>query len=522
MKEKIKNFILIVLIIIFCISLSPITMQNDTYYTIAIGEHILENGIDMQDPFSLHENLPYTYPHWGYDVATYLIYNVGNIISGEIGGYIAIYVSTIILASMLGILVYRTNKRIVKNTIISFVITLLAIYSVRDYIAARAQLVTFILFIFEVYYIEMFLEKSRKRYIIGLIFIPIIIANLHVAVWWFYFILYIPYIAEYIIAKISKKNNEIILSRIEISKNKNIKYLIITMIICLFTGLLTPLGDTAYTYLIKTMQGNTTENINEHLPMTIMQHAEPLVALGILIFVLTCTRAKIKLRDVFMIFGLILLMLYSRRQQSLFFLVGSIIFNKIFSQILEDYKEGGIKILDNALLSKISIAVISLIVVAISVYFIIQKDGNTFVSKSTYPVEASEWILENLDLEKIRLFNEYNYGSYLLYKGIPVFIDSRADLYAPEFNTTTGKSEDGRDIFTDFIDASHIDIFYEDIFEKYKITHVILYQNSKMNLIITNINDGTYNCIYEDDNFVLYEIKEKVINMNLLGESENR
>ena len=156
MKEKIKNFILILLIIIFCISLSPITMQNDTYYTIAIGNHILENGIDMQDPFSWHENLPYTYPHWGYDVATYLVYNVVNIISGEIGGYIAIYVSTIILASMLGILVYRTNKRIVKNTIIYFVITLLAIYSVKDYIAARAQLATFILFIFEIYSIEMF------------------------------------------------------------------------------------------------------------------------------------------------------------------------------------------------------------------------------------------------------------------------------------------------------------------------------------------------------------------------------
>lgn len=522
MKEKIKNFILIVLIIIFCISLSPITMQNDTYYTIAIGEHILEKGIDMKDPFSWHENLPYTYPHWGYDVATYLIYNVGQTISGEIGGYIAIYISTIILASILGILLFRTNKRIVKNTIISFAITLLAIYSVRDYIAARAQLVTFILFVFEIYCIEMFLENPRKRYIIGLISIPILIANLHVAVWWFYFILYIPYIAEYIIAKISKKNNEIILNRLEIINNKNIKYLIIIMIICLFTGLLTPLGNTTYTYLIKTMLGNTTENINEHLPMIIMQHEAPVVALGILIFVLSCTSAKIKLRDAFMILGLIILMLCSRRHQSLFFLIGSIIFNKLFSEILKDYKEGGIKILDNILLSKISIAIISLIVVAVSVYFIIQKDGNTFVSESTYPVQASEWILENLDVNEIRLFNEYNYGSYLLYKGIPVFIDSRADLYAPEFNTSTGKAEDGRDIFTDFIDASNISVFYEDIFEKYKITHVILYQDSKMNLVITNTNDGTYDCIYEDDNFVLYEIKEKVINMNLLEESENR
>ena len=90
MKEKIKNSILIILIIIFCISISPITMQNDTYYTISIGKHILENGIDMKDPFSWHENLPYTYPHWGYDVATYVVYNIGQVISGETGAYLAI------------------------------------------------------------------------------------------------------------------------------------------------------------------------------------------------------------------------------------------------------------------------------------------------------------------------------------------------------------------------------------------------------------------------------------------------
>ena len=63
----------ILLIAIFCVSLTPITFQNDTYYTIKIGEHIVNNGIDMQDPFSWHEDLPYTYPHWLYDLITYLI-----------------------------------------------------------------------------------------------------------------------------------------------------------------------------------------------------------------------------------------------------------------------------------------------------------------------------------------------------------------------------------------------------------------------------------------------------------------
>ena len=63
MKEKINKRIIfeilaIVLIAIFCISLTPKTLQNDTFYTIKIGEHIIqEKGIDMIDPFSWHENL---------------------------------------------------------------------------------------------------------------------------------------------------------------------------------------------------------------------------------------------------------------------------------------------------------------------------------------------------------------------------------------------------------------------------------------------------------------------------------
>ena len=146
-------------------------------------------------------------------------------------------------------------------------------------------------------------------------------------------------------------------------------------------------------------------------------------------------------------------------------------------------------------------------VLALCSYFVIGKKNHTFVDETVYPVEMSEWILENLDVQNIKLFNEYNYGSYLLYKGIPVFIDSRADLYTPEFNTKTGKVEDGMDIFTDFIQASGLNVFYEEIFEKYGITHVILYKNSKMNLMITNTNNGNYEVLHEDNIFILYKIK---------------
>ena len=146
--------------------------------------------------------------------------------------------------------------------------------------------------------------------------------------------------------------------------------------------------------------------------------------------------------------------------------------------------------------------VLIIIVSGMSVYFAGPKFDDTYIDETSYPVQACDFIINysGIDLSKARFYNEYNYGSYMLFRGIPVFIDSRADLYTPEFN-----GMEDEDIFTDFLNVSSIGIFYEDIFEKYDITHVITYKNSKMNMIITKTNDSHYNQIYGDDYFVVYE-----------------
>ena len=152
-KTLVFNILAIICIILFCVAISPVTMQNDTYYTVKVGESIIENGIDGKDHFSWHENLNYEYPHWLYDVMMYFIYNMG--------GWTGIYISTIVFTCILGILLYLTNVKISKNHIVPFVLTIGAIYLIKSYIAARAQLVTFILFILEIFFIERFL-RNRK------------------------------------------------------------------------------------------------------------------------------------------------------------------------------------------------------------------------------------------------------------------------------------------------------------------------------------------------------------------------
>ena len=74
-KKFYKGFLIWICILAF--GLVRMELQNDTFYTIKIGELILNNGIDMLDHFSFHAGLAYTYPHWLYDVFIYFIYSFG-------------------------------------------------------------------------------------------------------------------------------------------------------------------------------------------------------------------------------------------------------------------------------------------------------------------------------------------------------------------------------------------------------------------------------------------------------------
>ena len=548
-KRKIRfNIMAIVLIIVFSFCISPKTLQNDTFYTIKIGEYILENGFNnMVEPFSWHEGLKYTFPHWGYDVIIYLIYSIG--------GQLGIYISTIALCSMLGIIMYLTSSKLIKNRVISFIVTIASLYVLKDYIAARAQLATFILFILTIYFIESFLETGKKRYAVGLIVIPILIANLHVAVFPFYFVLYLPYIAEYIIyilsqtaiiinqskidrmhkkalkieneeeikklreniseleekgKKLSERREKVTKNayKIRINPSEHIRALIIIMIIALFAGFVTPLGLTPYTYLVKTMQGNTTQNISEHLPLTLINNVNFMVVLIFFIALLTFTDVKIRLSDLFMLGGLTFLTFYTRRQESMFILICSYIFIRLLNELFRKYDPDGAIAIEKRMTKILGMIIITAIVLIIGIPQYGTKYKDDYINSNSYPVQASEWILENLDINNIKLYNEYNYGSYLLFKGIPVFLDSRADLYSTEFNKDVT-------VFTDFLKMSGLnESIYatEQLMDKYGITHLIMYKNSGKSNLAKYIEQcpEKYKLIYplgeyKDDNFYIYE-----------------
>ena len=425
--------------------------------------------------------------------------------------------------------------------------SLFAVYLMRPYIAARAQVVTFVLFVIEIMLIEKLLETNRKRYGAALLLVALLIVELHSAVFPMFFVFAAPYVAEFIFIVIQDLDLDErffrgifkLLKRISNSEKKKEKYekfiekskknvearkivrekkrknpykLIITkskahttliffLIVALFIGFLNPTGPGAYTYILKTYQGNTTQTINEHLPLTLADYKGYSIMLSITILVLILCDIKIRLSDLLFLGGTIFLSFKARRQVSLAVIVGIPLLAKFIASFLEKYDDKLCELIKDLATSFVGTIVVILMVTLISRDVYGNKNAEVFVDTGSYPVAATDFLYKYMEeneisKEELHLYNEYNYGSYLLFREIPVFIDSRCDLYTPEF----GSKED---IYTDALSVPELNSNYQEIFEKYDVRHVMVYSNAGVTVNLGR--DSRYNEIYNDGTFTIYK-----------------
>lgn len=483
-KNAVIKFNIVVLIAMFITVLSGTSLlfQNDTFYTIKLGERILNDGFIPIDNFSWHKNLPYTYPHWLYTVIIYKIY--------EIGGYFGIYISTVIFGFILSLILYFSYINLYKNLFICFLVAIAITFMLSVNFTARAQLLTYILFALEIFSVEKFLKNGKWRYGFFLIMISTLIVNIHCATWLLFFILFLPYFFENLAARFTKVTLFNLNRKIIINKNIYIKKLTLIFIICLFTGLLSPIGDTPYTYLYKTYQGISVYYIMEHQPLIPIKNPYFLIFTGTVIVLCAFTRIRLRLVDICMFAGLVLMSLMSLRQATILYVVCGYFLCRIVTELLKEkqtdtlvYK---ISTLKGAFLTLVIVCLINL-----NNMLTLPKEYDT-----GYPVQATKYIQNNLNSDNSRLYASYEYGSYLLFNNIKVFIDSRADLYTIQFN-------DSVDIFTDYVDLYYINGHFRDVLAKYSFTHLLLNRDEKLYIILST--DPCYKKIYSDDQFVIYE-----------------
>lgn len=483
--EKLKNVLIIILIIIFTISLVPKTFQNDTFWTIVLGQNILEHGVQNEEELVWHEGLNFINPRWLFDVTIASIYNTFDLIG--------VYVFVIVMACIQALLYNYILNKITSRKYLAFIFTLITIYYASDVFTARGQTISFLLYILEFYALEQLVKNNKKWFSLLLIVIPILLANVHASVYAIYFIFYLPYIAEYIWSKINLKNEND--TKITIANNIKISQILILMVIGGLAGFCTIPGLIPHTYMFKTMGQPVDSFIDEMKPVSFFSSIWFSTLIIITIAIIGFTRTKVRLSDCLFILGFALMAHSTNRAIYFFYFISSICVFRMINDFLTEY-DITFKLENSNMVFKIFEIAFVITIILTSVKGVIRQASHKYADSAMAPAEIADYIINRLDVDNIRLYNSFNVGGYLEYRGIKTFIDSRAELFTPAFN------EDCQ-ILNDFLNMVSGSESYKKIFEKYGITHAILEKDEIANQYI--VYDPEWKQIYDYGNFLLYE-----------------
>lgn len=474
--KQILYTLTIMVFIAFIIVISPKAMQNDTFWSIEVGEKIVKEGVFGLDDFSIHENLYYIAHHFLTDVLIYVVHSFA--------GFTGLYILEVILALVIAGLLYLLNKEVCGNKITAGVMLFLQMCMMTMFIAVRAQMVSFILFILELLLLEKYKKESKLGYIIGLSVIPILLANFHMGTVPFYFIILGVYFISFM--RIDKLFFE---SKHEEDKLR-LKQLFIVGVIGLITIFINPYFVDGVLYPFKTF-GNAFINstIQEFQPLNIaFDGGWTFIYIAIVIVILITSKKKIELGDLLLICGTLFMSLAALRYISFFVICSSVALryaekiNNLFDQENLDVKA----------MKLAGVMTFSLITLTLVAKYMLNMTAK-YVPESEYPVQAVEFLKEETTDEN-RIFNFYSWGSYLMLNDIKVYIDSRCDLYTKEYN--------GTDIANDYNKLMHCDKEYKKIIEKYDIDTFIIPAGSALETLLEE--NEQYTRVYIDDIAVIY------------------
>lgn len=428
----------------------------------------MEEGIKEIDDWSIHSGLKYVAHHFCTDIIIYFAYSIG--------GFFALYILEIILALIITGLFYIANKQLTNNAKISYVFLYIQMYLFMPFIAVRAQMVSTIIFLIQFIILEKLYKEYKHRYAVILTILPLILANFHMGVLPFYFVI----MGVYLVASMGIGTKNIIAEK----KVNMFKALLISIIIGLVLTLINPYGVDGAIYGLKTLFSDSiTYNIEEFKPLSFGHD------LGLFIFIYTLFIAivfkiskQIQLKDILLILGT-LFMSCSSLRYVLYYVVFSTVILSYVSKIEIDFKSHDILALNT----------MKYTVICIAIFFLIGLRINDiqYIDETEYPVEAYESTKQYFN-EDTRVFNEYAWGSYLELNNEKVFIDSRLDLYTEEYN-------EGVTVFKDYL---NINLKYKEIIEKYDINMFFIKSNTALATILSV--DSEFEEVYKDDVACVY------------------
>ncbi|MCA9935483.1 MAG: hypothetical protein KC415_16220, partial [Anaerolineales bacterium] len=456
------------------------TLDPDMWWHLRTGETILQHGIPQQDVFSFTVSDHAWVTHeWLSQVVMWLVYRTSGL-----PGLILVFALLITLTFWL---VYRVCA---ARPYLAAFITLLAAIASAIVWGARPQIFNLLLTAVFIHIVERVRAgELTPRWLWLLPPLTALWANLHSG-----YLLGVVLLAIYTVAfsieqlAVSKKLFSIQHSAFTI----HYSLFIIITILSFLAAALNPNGVKLWLYPFETLTSPAMQVFIQewHSPDFHAKIFYPfglMVALGVLSLILS--RQRPSLSDLLLFGGTAAAGLISARNIPLFAIIAAPIFARHAAQVeigdwrleIDDQPNRQSPISKfNAIFNTVLLA---LAVLGVALYAVVKIDGNEEAIAQRYPLTAVDY-LQSSGLAEGRGYNSYNWGGYLIWRGLPVFIDGRADVYGDDFMVYYRRTMDLREN-------------WRDPLRDYDVDYIIMERGSDLFTLLDA--SGEWREVYADD-----------------------
>lgn len=465
-KKEIILFFLI-LAVVFMLMLT-FRYGNDFFWHIKSGEYMLKNHTILKtDVFSWYlksYQVTWISHEWLFEVILY----GSSLLLGKYTGVIFVFLGL----SLLLFVLYKANKKGFQKNIYFTFFWLLSSLVLTLNTLPRPFLISNLFLALTFYLLYDLKENAQSRKIYFLPFISFFWANIHGGSsnlsYILVFIFYFCGCFHFSLGKLSSS---------KLNSSQRRRYLIVFFLV-LFSICLNPHGLSMLYYPYQNMNNQfMLQTIGEWQPTNFNQSNSLLylLLLGTFLIPLVISKKKIDFTDFILALCFIFLGFKSIRFWPLAFISFTYI---VFRYVTPMEKQ--VRIFDCAL-------IISSITILVTCCFLFQMPNQKLVDDQFIKILKKE--------KPKRLYNFYDYGGYLIYQDILVFVDGRADLYS-RYN------------YQDYYNLSMLKGLYEEILKKYDFDYFLLDRGYPLSYYLSKSTQ--YQLVLEKGNTVLYKQKKDV------------
>ena len=438
-------------------------LDNDIYFMLSMGRYIEKNGVPTINPFFLGHEIKTLVPQWLYDV---IVFEIQDKI-----GYVGIFV-TIFVILLIGIFfLYKTARLHNVDPFVAMLLVAAYFYINTGIINIRANLLSAVLCIIQLYLMERYAKNSKIRFLIPLPIISLLEINLHCSIWPMHLCIMAAYICPQFRLPLKIKRHDY-----------KLKPLIYTTAIMFEAGLANPYGFDAMMFL--------RDGISEETKMLIAEMGAASMDSGELVGMLICAGVLLHLltkrETYYQYFYLFLGWFILGTQYSRNFVWGYLGILMLAFQMLHDtdFSKTYEKVTPKKWVGFLPFVLFFAVILLCKPKMKMPGDEDM-----STPYGAIEYIQAHSP-EGAAVLTEYNDGGFFQWYGYKTFLDPRADGYMPGY---TG----GYDIIHEYLQAIYLGDWntMETIIEKYDFDYAYVYSSTKWEHYFAQSDE--YECVYE-------------------------